>query len=329
MRRICLATLWIATAFQAAYGAKLHAQRLTIDPAAVGNANQAEISFGAKESGVLRAQILLARAHFSCGQIDAAFGSNLQKTAAAFQKERGLAVSGNIDAPTWQALNADQAPPLTSYTITGDDERGPFAAIPKDMMQQAQLQHMDYASPLDELSERFHSSPSLLKALNPAADFSKPGQQLTVPNVLMMPPGQKGDVVKVVVSKSESSVRAYDANGKLQAFYVATIGSSHDPLPIGDWKILGVSHDPVFHYNAKLFWDARNTNDRAAIQPGPRNPVGPVWIDLSKDHYGIHGTPDPSLIGHATSHGCIRLTNWDAVELAGMVKPGVAVSLTE
>jgi lipoprotein-anchoring transpeptidase ErfK/SrfK len=165
--------------------------------------------------------------------------------------------------------------------------------------------------------------------LNPGADFAKAGQQLTVPNVLVMPPGGAGSVAKVVVSKTESSVRAYGGDGKLLAFYVATIGSDHDPLPIGDWKINGVYRNPVFHYNATLFWDASDKNERAEIKPGPRNPVGVVWIDLSKEHYGIHGTPSPSMIGHATSHGCIRLTNWDASELAGMVNKGTDATLQE
>jgi lipoprotein-anchoring transpeptidase ErfK/SrfK len=124
-------------------------------------------------------------------------------------------------------------------------------------------------------------------------------------------------------------VSVFDAEGRLIAYYAATIGSVHDPLPIGDWKILGVSRNPVFRYDAGLFWNARNPKEKAVIAPGPRNPVGVVWIDLSKDHYGIHGTPDPSKIGHSLSHGCIRLTNWDAWELAAMVKPGIPASLQD
>ena len=300
-----------------------------MDPNQIGSSGQTEIHLGDKGSGVVRAQILLARAHFSCGQIDGSFGTNLQKTVSAFQGERQIPTSGNVDAATWAALNQDLAPLLVPYTITDDDEKGPFVQVPAKMMDQAKLPALGYSSPLDELSERFHSSPDLMKALNPGADFTKTGQPLTVPNVLVMPPGGAGSVTKVVVSKGESSVRAYDANGKLLAFYVATIGSEHDPLPLGDWKINGALRNPVFHYNANLFWDAQQKDDKADIQPGPRNPVGVVWIDLSKEHYGLHGTPDPALIGHATSHGCIRLTNWDASELAGMVKKGTDAVLEE
>jgi lipoprotein-anchoring transpeptidase ErfK/SrfK len=194
------------------------------------------------------------------------------------------------------------------------------------MMEQAKLPHLGYQSPLDELAEKFHASPALLEALNPGKDFGKAGEQILVPNAITMPPGE---AASVVVSKNGSSVTAYDAQGKLLAYYVATVGSEHDPLPIGNFEIKGVAHNPVFHYNPKLFWDANPHDQKAVIQAGPRNPVGVVWIDLSKEHYGIHGTPAPENIGHTESHGCIRLTNWDASQLADMVKPGTKAILTE
>jgi lipoprotein-anchoring transpeptidase ErfK/SrfK len=296
------------------------------DPADVNKAEQPALHPGDKGSGVLRAQILLDRAHFSCGELDGDFGDNLSKTVAAFQAARQLPTSGAVDRATWDALNADQAPVLTTYTIKAEDEKGPFEPIPAQMSEQAKLPALGYSSPAEELGERFHVAPSVLKALNPGADLTKEGQQLTVPNVITMAPGP---AARVEVSKSESSVRAFDADGKLLAFYVATIGSEHDPLPVGDWKIRGVAHSPVFHYNPDLFWDAKATDEKTTIHAGPNNPVGVVWIDLSKEHYGIHGTPEPSKIGHTTSHGCIRLTNWDAAQLASMVKPGVPAILKE
>jgi lipoprotein-anchoring transpeptidase ErfK/SrfK len=296
-------------------------------PGEIANPTQPSLDFGATGAGVVRAQILLSRAHFSCGQIDGNFGSNLQKTVAAFQQDRHLAGSGSVDPATWAALNADMAPLLTKYTISPEDEKGPFGQLPSSMKGQAALPYLGYRSPLDELSERFHTSSNLLQALNAGADFSRPGLELLAPNVLTMPPA--GAAAQIVISKGESSVRAYDGSGRLLAFYVATIGSEHDPLPVGEWKIKGQRRDPDFHYNAKLFWDAKDPDEKAVIKPGPRNPVGVVWIDLSKDHYGIHGTPDPALVGHAYSHGCIRLTNWDALELASMVKPGVPAILKD
>ena len=298
-----------------------------LDPARINDAGMVEaIGPGSKGPSVVRAQVLLARAHFSCGEIDGEYGVNLQKAAGAFQTARNLPSSGNLDAPTWEALNADQAPALIPYTVTAEDVAGPFVKIPPEMKDQAKLPALGYQSPEEALGERFHASPKLLEALNPGKPLAKEGQQILVPNVLTMPPGK---AAKVVVSKSQSAVMAYDGAGKLLAWYAATIGSEHDPLPIGEWKIEGVRRNPVFHYNPELFWDARSKDEKARIAAGPNNPVGVVWIDLSKEHYGIHGTPDPAKVGHVTSHGCIRLTNWDAAELAGMVQPGTPAILEE
>jgi len=138
-----------------------------------------------------------------------------------------------------------------------------------------------------------------------------------------------GMAARVIVSKHDGIVQVFEMTGKLLAQYPCTTGSEHDPLPIGEWKVTGVQHNPKFHYNPELFWDAKATDEKATIQPGPNNPVGVVWIDLSREHYGLHGTPEPSLIGKTTSHGCVRLTNWDAEKLAGLVRPGTKVIFTE
>jgi lipoprotein-anchoring transpeptidase ErfK/SrfK len=300
---------------------------VAIDPLAVNRPEQPNLADGAKGQGVLRAQILLDRAHFSCGEIDGRFGRNLKKAIAAFQAERQLPATGTLDAATWDAINTDTAPALMDYTITAEDLEGPFVPIPADMKGKSELPYLGYASPLEEIGEKFHSSPEVLRSLNPGANFEKEGQRLTVPNVQVMPPAQ---AASIVVSKGEGSVRAYDASGGLLAFYVATIGSSeHDPLPVGEWSVNGIFNNPKFHYNAELFWDAKDTTEKETLPPGPNSPVGMVWIDLSKEHYGIHGTPEPGKIGHASSHGCIRLTNWDALELAGIVQPDMPVTFKE
>lgn len=130
---------------------------------------------------------------------------------------------------------------------------------------------------------------------------------------------------KIVVSKRGGTLKAYDAGGKLVAEFTVTSGSSHDPLPIGEWKVNGVTRNPPFHYNPDLFWDAKATDEKATLPPGPNGPVGVVWIDINKEHYGIHGTPEPQTIGRTESHGCVRLTNWDAARLAQMVSPGTKV----
>ncbi|RVQ69755.1 murein L,D-transpeptidase [Croceicoccus ponticola] len=124
---------------------------------------------------------------------------------------------------------------------------------------------------------------------------------------------------RIVADKSDSTLKAYDAQDKLIAAFTITSGSSHDPLPLGDWKITGVAHNPPFAYDPTLFWDVSDSEEKQQLPPGPNGPVGVVWIDLSKEHYGIHGTPAPETIGRAESHGCVRLTNWDAARLAEMV----------
>lgn len=277
-------------------------------------------------SAVMRLQILLDRAHFSPGQIDGQYGENLRIALLGYQAVHHLPASGLGDGATWQALNSDHDAALVAYTITQQDTAGPFQKIPSDMMQQAKLASLGYESPEDELGERFHIAPALLMQLNPGKNLGNAGEQILVPNVLR---SYEPQAAKVVVSRTYGTVTAFAEDGAVLAQYPATIGSEHDPLPIGGWKITGVQQNPVFHYNPDLFWDAKREDSKANIAAGPRNPVGVVWIALSKEHYGIHGTPRAGEIGHTESHGCIRLTNWDAEELSHMVKPGTPALLQE
>jgi len=270
-------------------------------------------------------QVLLDRAHFSAGEIDGAPGGNTRRALEAFRRQRGVRASGPVGEEDWRALEAGGAPILVDYTITDQDVKGPFQKrIPEDMMEKAKLDTLSYTSPLEALGEKFHSSPRLLRALNPGRSFSRGGEVVQVPNVHTDTPAK---AARVVVTESDLSVVALDGAGGVLARYPATMGSEHDPLPFGTWKINGVSKDPPFFYNPDLFWDAKGDQSKAKIAPGPNNPVGVVWIDLSKEHYGIHGTPEPSKIGKTESHGCIRLTNWDASELARMVSPGIRAIL--
>ena len=172
-----------------------------------------------------------------------------------------------------------------------------------------------------------------------------PGQLLRVPNVgadriardavsdedwrrtlqMLGVGSEQPEVERIVVSKSKGTLKAYDADEKLVALFTVTTGSEHDPLPLGDWSVKGVAYNPPFSYDPDLFWDASEADEEEQLPPGPNGPVGVVWIDLTKDHYGIHGTPEPQAIGRSQSHGCVRLTNWDAARLAQMVTGGTDV----
>lgn len=274
----------------------------------------------------LRAQVLLDRAGFSPGEIDGVAGSNQAGALRAFQSQQGLETNGALDQATWVALEASAAPIVVDVVLTAEDVAGPFAEIPADMMAKAELETMGFTDAVEKLGENFHASPALLRELNPQARFEA-GETITVPNIereLELPAAST-----VVVDESDGALWLLDADEKVIAWFPATSGSENDPLPIGDWTINGVASNPVFNYDPSLFHAANPAHSKATLQSGPNNPVGVAWIDLSKPHYGIHGTPEPSNISKTQSNGCIRLTNWDVVRVASAVSPGTAVRLQE
>jgi lipoprotein-anchoring transpeptidase ErfK/SrfK len=275
---------------------------------------------------VLKAQVLLDRAHFSPGVIDAHLGENVAQAIAAYEKQNGLPDDGKLDEAVWQKLTAsDSAPVLMEYSISEEDVAGPFTKkIPEKFADLRKLPRLAYTGPSELLAEKFHMDEDLLRALNQDADFTKAGTKIAVASV-----GEDegtGEVATVEVEKKEMAVRVLAQDGKLIAFYPATIGSKKRPAPDGAFKVRGVVPNPTYHYDPdELDFPEVKTKKEFTIAPGPNNPVGVVWIEITKDGYGIHGTPEPAKIGKTYSHGCVRLTNWDALELSRMVKKGTTV----
>lgn len=272
-------------------------------------------------------QVFLDRSGASPGVIDGKMGMNVSKAVAAYDKITGETLDPNNIEDIMTRLGYTGGLPIMDYEITAADAAGPYvASIPEDYAHKAALPGMSYTSVTEALAERFHMDEGYLKALNPGVDFTIPGTIVKVVN-----PGQpkSGQVARIVADKFRKQVYAYDAAGQLLAAYPASIGSSDTPSPSGVHTVERVALNPNYTYNPKINFQQGNNTKVLTIPPGPNGPVGTVWIALSKPTYGIHGTPDPSRIGRSQSHGCIRLTNWDATELAKMVKPGVTVEFID
>jgi lipoprotein-anchoring transpeptidase ErfK/SrfK len=278
---------------------------------------------------MIKTQVLLDRAHFSPGEIDGHDGENIRKAITAFKAAQGLKADDALDQDTWQRLTALSSDPvLTQYTISDDDVKGPFVTdMPTHMEDKKDLDRLGYRNPLEGLGEKFHMSPGLLKALNPGKAFDRAGETIVVAHVHDNPPD--GKATRVEVDKVHKVVRAMGDDGRILAMYPASIGSAEKPAPSGTLKVTAIARNPTYKYNPKYNFKEVKTNKPFTIKPGPNNPVGVVWINLMGQGYGIHGTPEPSKVSKTESHGCVRLTNWDAGELAGLLEKGTPVAFLD
>lgn len=278
---------------------------------------------------VLKAEILLDRAHAPPGVIDGKLGGNVTKAIAVFEQTHGLSVDGKLTQVVWDALGGDNAAPvLGTYEITKEDVAGPFYPdLPSDYAELAKLPSSGYHSPAEMFGERFHMDKRFLQALNPGADFGVAGTKIIVAQVESLPLVSK--IARIDVDKAKGQVQAYDAQNNLIVAYPATIGSEELPSPSGSYTVKGVAWHPVYSYDPKKNFQQGKNTERLTLPAGPNNPVGAVFIALSKPTYGIHGTPDPSKIDKTRSHGCVRLTNWNAQELAHIVRFGIPVNFID
>ncbi len=272
-------------------------------------------------------QTFLDREGISPGVIDGKMGQNVNKALVAYQQMTGETLDPNNAEDILERLRLSGGLAIISYTITPGDAAGPYvASIPEDYSQKAQLPALSFTSTTEMLAEKFHMDEAYLKALNPGVDFTIPGTIIKV-----VDPGKpkQGQVARIVADKGLKQVFAYAADGSLIAAYPASIGSADTPSPSGTVTVERIAFDPGYTYNPKINFQQGANDKILSIPPGPNGPVGTVWMALSRPTYGIHGTPEPSKIGRTQSHGCIRLSNWDATELAKMTKPGVTVEFID
>ncbi|MBM7482446.1 MULTISPECIES: L,D-transpeptidase family protein [Bradyrhizobium] len=275
----------------------------------------------------VRLQVLLDRAHFSPGAIDGRFGENAKKALRAYAEARQLPVSDAVTDDVWTALRADDRPVTMTYAITEQDVAGPFLKkLPSKMEDMKELTKLGFTSAREALAEKFHMSEQLLAALNSGRHFDRAGDTIVVVDTSGAGEGIPTKAERIEVDKVRQTVKLFDKTNALIGFYPATVGSEEKPSPSGTLKVTEVSRNPYYRYNPAYRFKGVHSRKPFTIKPGPNNPVGTVWINLSAEGYGIHGTPSPEKISKAESHGCVRLTNWDAERVAGRVSKGTPVA---
>ena len=282
---------------------------------------------GGEGPEVLRAQILLDAAGFAPGAVDGKWAENTLFALRTFRLANGLARGDSLDEATWERLVAAAGgrDPIADYTLTAADVRGPFRRLPKSIYGKARLDCLCHESLVEALAERFHTTPRVLRELNPEVDFARAaaGSAVRVPNVAART--LREPLARLEVHRGEGSLRGLDARGETLFWLPASVGSEAEPSPSGRLRVVSVERNPRYHFNPRVLGDVPDSQPDAMLAPGPNSPVGVLWVQLSRAHVGIHGTPDPESVGYAQSHGCVRLTNWDAAWLAGLLRPGMEV----
>jgi lipoprotein-anchoring transpeptidase ErfK/SrfK len=323
-KRVCIGLVFALVA-NSASGAEMN-------PAAINSAEPSGKALSSEKAtpvGV-RLQVLLDRAHFSPGEIDGKFGENARKALRAYAEAQQLPSSDAMTVEVWKKLGADDRPVLADYTITEKDVSGPFLRkLPSRMEDMKDIPKLSFTSPREALAEKFHISEQLLAALNPAQNFDRAGDRIIVVDTGGGPTTNPIRAERVEVDKSHQTVKLFDKANSLIGFYPATVGSEEKPSPSGTLKVTEISRNPTYRYNPDYHFKGVHSRKPFTIRPGPNNPVGTVWINLSAEGYGIHGTPFPGKVSKAESHGCVRLTNWDAERVADRVAKGTQVAFID